>query len=103
MISPHIHEEIVLSNFFKRTNEEGNSIIAVSLTSSSSRPLIFPKFSGSSLSFEHPDKVRIFKDIKQQQTFGRLERFLQPLRSNLIRPVKCSIDNGRSFIAVSFN
>ena len=28
--------------FFKRTNEEGNSVIVVSLTSSSSNSLIFP-------------------------------------------------------------
>ena len=64
------------------------------------RPLIFPKSSGSSLSYEHPDKERILRDIEQQQAFERLERFLQSLRSNLISPVKYFVDIDKSFIAL---
>ena len=70
--------------YFKRTTDEGSLVIAVPLTSSSSSPSIFPRFSGSSSSFEQPDKARVFKDVKLQMAFGRLERFLQCLRSNVI-------------------
>ena len=48
----------------------------VPLTSSSPEHSIFAKFFDSSLSFEQPDKVRIFRDIEQQQAFVRYERFL---------------------------
>ena len=88
--------------FFKRLIDVGNAFIAVLLTSSISKPSRFPKFSGSSSIFEQLDKMRIFRDIKLQYALGKLERFLQSLRSNLIRPVTNSTDNDRSFIGVSF-
>ena len=87
--------------FFKRTMDEGNSFIAVLLPSSSSRPSIFPKFSGNLSSFEQSDILRVFKDVKLQIEIGRLERFLQSLRSKSIRLVERSTNNDGSFIAVS--
>ena len=87
--------------FFKWTTDEGRSVIAVPLKFNTSKPSIFPKFSGNSSSFEQPDKLRVFRDIKLQSAIGRLERFLQSLRSNSIRLVECITNNDRSFIAVS--
>ena len=86
---------------FKRTMDEGNSFIAVLLPSSSSRPSIFPKFFGNLSSFEQLDILRVFRDVKLQIAIGRLERFLQSLKSKSIRPVECSTNNDGSFIAVS--
>ena len=87
--------------FFKRTMDEGNSFIVVLLPSSSSKPSIFPKFFGNLSSFEQSDILRVFKDVKLKIEIGRLERFLQSLRSKSIRPVECSTNNDGSFIAVS--
>ena len=86
--------------FFESLIDVGIRFIAVPLMSISSKPLRFLKFSGNSSIFEQPNKVRIFRDIKQ--AFRRLERFLQSLRSNSIRPVTCSATNGRYFIGVLF-
>ena len=69
--------------FFKRLIDEGYPFIAVPLTFSSSKLSRFPQFFGNSLIFEHPDKVRIFRDIKLI-LLGRLLRHLQPLRSSWI-------------------
>ena len=68
--------------FFKRMMDEDSLLIGVPLTSSSSRPSTFPRFSGNFTSLEQPDKLRIFRDIKLQIAIGRLKRFLQPFRSN---------------------
>ena len=86
-IPSHQQRDITL-RFFKRLMDAGNPFTAVPLTSSSFKPSRFPNVSGNSSSFEQPDNVRIFRDVQLQQEFGRLERILQSLRSNLIRPVK---------------
>ena len=78
--------------FFKRMVDEGSSLIAVPLTSSSSRPLRFPRFSGNFTCLEQPDKLRVFRDIKLQIASGRLERFLQPFRSNPISFLRSPTD-----------
>ena len=81
--------------------DEGSPLIPVPLTFNTSRPSTFPKFFGNLSSLEQPDKLRVFRDIKLHIAIGRLERFLHPLRSNLVRLVKCSKNNDRSFIIVS--
>ena len=80
--------------------DEGSPLIPVPLTFNTSRPSTFPKFFGNLSSLEQPDKLRVFRDIKLHIALGRLERFLHPLRSNLVRLVKCSNNNDRSFITV---
>lgn len=97
----HLQRDITLI-FFKGKTEEGSAFIAVPLTSSTSRSSRFPKFSGSSSSFEQPDKMRVFRDVIVQVASVRLERFLQFLRLKKVRPIKCSTDDGNSSIAVSF-
>ena len=99
--SPTHPERDSTLRFFKWTTDEGRSVIAVPLKFNTSKPSIFPKFSGNSSSFEQPDKLRVFRDIKLQIAIGRLERFLQSLRCNSIRLVECISNNDRSFIAVS--
>ena len=68
--------------FFKRLEDENSPLIAVPLTSSSSKPSRFPRFSGNFNSLEQSDKLRVFRDIKLQIALGRLESFLQPFKSN---------------------
>ena len=62
---------------------------------------MFPKFPGNLSSFEQSDILRVFRDVKLQIAIGRLERFLQSLKSKSIRLVECSTNNDGSFIAVS--
>ena len=50
----------------------------------------FPKFLGNFTSLEH--KLRVFRDIKLQIVLGRLERFLQPFRSNWISFLRSPTD-----------
>lgn len=78
----------------KCSNDDGSSLMADLFTSSSLRPVRFPKFFGNLLSLEQPDRVSDFRDVKRQMESGRLKRDLQSLRFNRVRPVKCSIDDG---------
>ena len=50
--------------FFKRPMEEGTSLIAVPLTSSSSTLSAFPTFSGNLSSFEHPEIFTSLSNFK---------------------------------------
>ena len=77
--------------FFKRMEDKNSSLIAVPLTSNSSKHSRFPRFSGNFTSLEQPDKLRVFRD-KLQIAIGRLERFLQPFRSNRISFLRSPID-----------
>lgn len=81
--------------------EDGNSLIAVSLASSSSRHFIPLRFSGILLSLEQPDKMRVLRDDNLHMTFGRIEMFLQSLKLSKIMPDKFSNDGGSSIMAVS--
>lgn len=80
--------------------EDGTSLIAVSLASSSSRHFIPLRFSGILLSLEQPDKMRVLRDDNLHMTLGRIEMFLQFLKLNKIMPDKFSNDGGSSIMAI---
>ena len=70
------------------------------LTSSTSRVLIFHRFSGRFSSFEHPATLKSLSDLKLQMLLGRHTRSLQSLRFNEARLVKFSIEEESFEIAV---
>ena len=81
--------------------EEGTSFIVVPIKLSTFKPSTFPRFFGKFSTFEHPKRSRHLSNFKLQIVFGRHTRFLQSLRVNDVRLVKCLIDKGNSFIHVS--
>ena len=80
--------------------DEGRPVIAVPLKSNSSKLSIFPKFSGNLSSFEQPDKLRVFRDIKLQIAIGTLETVLQ---SFIAVSLKQSFDKRDIFSTISGN
>ena len=85
----------------KHSVHEGISFIDVPLKSRNFKPSRFPKFSGKLSIFEHPQRSRHSSEFKLQMVLGRHTRFLQFLRVNEVRPIKSSIEEGNSTIAVS--
>ena len=83
--------------------EEGTFFMAVQHKLSSSKPSIFPMFSGKLSNFKHPKRSRELSNFKLQMVLGRHTRFMQYLRVNKVRLVKHSIDEGNSSIAVPLN
>ena len=84
----------------KHPIDEGISSIVVLLKSSIPRPSIIHGFSSKFLNLGHVERSRAPWNLKPQVVLGRHTRFLQPHISNEVRPVKRSIDEGNSFIAV---
>ena len=80
--------------------EEGTSFMAVQHKLSSSKPSIFPMFSGKLSNFKHPKRSRDLSNFKLQMVLGRCTRFMQYLRVNAVRLIKHPIDEGISYIAV---
>ena len=76
-LQPCISNEVRLG---KRSIDEGNSFIAVSLKCSLFKPLTFPRFSGKLSKFEHPERSRDSSDFKLQMVLGRQISFPQCLR-----------------------
>ena len=68
--------------------EEGTSFMAVQHKLSTSKPFIFPMFSGKLSNFKHPKRSRELGNLKLQMVLGRLV--------NEVRLVKCLIDEGSS-------
>ena len=65
-----------------KCSNDGSSLMEVSLTSSTLKPVRFPNFFGNLSSLEQPDRVSDVRDVKQQMVSGRLKRDLQFLRFN---------------------
>ena len=80
--------------------DEGSSFIVVSHRVSFFKLTIFPKSSGNLSNFEHPKRSRLLSNVKLQMVLGRHTRFLQPCNIKIFRPVKHSIDEGNSIIAM---
>ena len=72
------------------------------LISSTSKLSTFPKFSGTFLSLEQPERCNVLRDLKPFIVLGRLSRFLQSFKFNKIRPESNSIDAGSPLIAVPY-
>ena len=86
--------------FLRRTLEEGTSFMAVQYKLSTTKPSIFPMFSGKLSNLKHPKRSRELSNFKLQMVLGRHTRFMQCLKVNRVRLVKCSIDEGNPSIAV---
>ena len=86
--------------FLRRTMEEGTSFMAIQHKLSTSKPSIFPMFSGKLSNFKHPKRSRELSNFKLQMVLGRHTRFTQYLKVNRVRLVKCSIDEGNPSIAI---
>ena len=84
----------------KCLNDDGSSLMAVLFTSSSFKPMRFPKFFGNLSSVEQPERVSAFRFVILQMVSGRLKRSLQSLRFNEVRLVKRTTDDGSSLIAI---
>ena len=57
-------------------------------------------FFGKLSNFKHPKRSRELSNLKLQMVLGRHTRFMQYLRINEVRLVKCLIDEGSSSIAI---
>ena len=68
--------------------EEGTSFMAVQHKLITSKPFIFPMFSGKLSNFKHPKRSRELSNLKLQMVLGRLV--------NEVSLVKCLIDEGSS-------
>lgn len=53
-------------------------------------------------SFKQQCTLRVSSDLKSTMLSGKFTRFLQYDKSRLLRAVRCPIEDGSSFIAVSF-
>ena len=80
--------------------EEETSFMAVQHKLSTSKPFILPMSPGKLSNFKHPKRSRELSNLKLQMVLGRHTRFMQYLRVNKVRLVKCLIEEGSSFIAV---
>ena len=83
---------------FKARTEEGISLMAVPLKSSSFKHFIFQRLSGRLARREHSERMSISSDLKLIMLLGRHSRFLQPSRFSEVRAVKHSIDEGNFLI-----
>ena len=85
---------------FKARTDEGISLMAVPLKSSSFKHFIFQRLSDRLARREHPERMSISSDLKLVTFPGRHLRFLHYSRFSKVRPVKYSIDEGSFSIAV---
>ena len=76
----------------KKLMEEGTSRIAAPVKSSSFKHSIFPKFSGSLASFEHPKRMSTSRDLKLSMLLGRLIRDWQNSKFKTVSLLSCPID-----------
>lgn len=63
-------------------------LIAVPLTSSSSKLSIYPKFSGIFSSLEQRERFTVLRDFQPFIVLGSLTRFLQSFKFNNTSPVR---------------
>lgn len=91
---PNLHSDNVrVLRFVKRPKEDGSRLIAVLSARNSLRAIIYPKSSGSTVSFEQPDKLRVSRDFELEMLVGRFLRFLHPFKLSKTSLFRCPIDS----------
>ena len=82
--------------FFSCRIEDGTCLIAVLLTSSSSRRSMFPRFSGILSSFEQPERIKILRE-SELMLHGRLVRDLQSFKFSKVSRLRTPTDGWTSY------